>query len=59
MSERIAERSDCRINVRDAGESQCAGQQVPGIGEAASPREDAASGDAVSKQAVVKERQLG
>ena len=53
MSERMAERSDCRINVREAGESRCAGQQVPGIGKAASPRVgDAASDDAVSNQVV-------
>jgi len=51
---RIAEGSDCRINVRDGNESRCAGQQVPGIGEAASPREAyAVSDDAVSKQVVV------
>lgn len=57
LSERMAERSDCRINVREAGESRCAGQQVPGIGKAASPRVgDAASDDAVSNQAVVEQR---
>jgi hypothetical protein len=55
LSEIVAESSDCRINVREVGESQRAGQQVPGIGKAASPREeDAASDDAVSKRAVVE-----
>lgn len=55
MSEIVAESSDRRINVREVSESRCAGQQVPGIGKAASPRKrDAASDDAVSKRAVVE-----